>query len=163
MGVPLNIDWQQILLHLFNFAILAGGLYLLLYKPVKNFLEKRTAYYQGLDATANEKLAHAEAMEADYQKQLDQAEAEISQRKAKAAKESELAAAAQMKNAKEQSEKLILAAQQAAQMERKKILGEAREEIAQIAVEATQKLLKADASKIYNEFLDAASKEQGHE
>lgn len=32
MNIPLNIDWQQILLHLFNFAILAGGLYLLLYR-----------------------------------------------------------------------------------------------------------------------------------
>ena len=30
MGVPLNIDWQQILLHAFNLVILAGGLYLLL-------------------------------------------------------------------------------------------------------------------------------------
>ena len=25
MGLPLNIDWQQILLHLFNFLILAEG------------------------------------------------------------------------------------------------------------------------------------------
>lgn len=29
MGVPLNIDWQQILLHAFNLIILAGGLYVL--------------------------------------------------------------------------------------------------------------------------------------
>ena len=43
MSIPLNIDWQQILLHLFNFAILAGGLYLLLYKPVKRFMEQREA------------------------------------------------------------------------------------------------------------------------
>ena len=33
MGVPLNIDWQQILLHLFNFIILFGILYFFLYKP----------------------------------------------------------------------------------------------------------------------------------
>ena len=46
MNIPLNIDWQQILLHLLNFAILAGGLYLLLYKPVKAFMEQRQAYYQ---------------------------------------------------------------------------------------------------------------------
>ena len=39
MNVPLNINWQQILLHLFNFIILAGGLYILLYKPVKNFIQ----------------------------------------------------------------------------------------------------------------------------
>ena len=30
MNIPLNIDWQQILLHFFNFSILVGGLYLLL-------------------------------------------------------------------------------------------------------------------------------------
>lgn len=41
MGIPLNVDWQQILLHLFNFIILFGGLWLLLYKPVKNFMAKR--------------------------------------------------------------------------------------------------------------------------
>ena len=39
--MPLNIDWQQILLHLLNFVILAGGLYFLLYKPVKNFMLAR--------------------------------------------------------------------------------------------------------------------------
>ena len=94
---------------------------------------------------------------------LDQAEAEISQLRSKAAKESALAAAAQLKKAQEQSEKLLAAAQQSAQMERKKMLSEAREEIAQLAVEATQKLLKTDASKIYEDFLDAASKEQNHE
>ncbi len=32
MNIPLNIDWQQILLHLLNFVILAGGLYFLLYQ-----------------------------------------------------------------------------------------------------------------------------------
>ena len=41
MNIPLNIDWQQILLHFFNFSILVGGLYLLLFKPVKRFMEKR--------------------------------------------------------------------------------------------------------------------------
>ena len=43
MNIPLNIDWQQILLHLLNFAILAGGLYLLLFKPVKAFMENGKA------------------------------------------------------------------------------------------------------------------------
>ena len=44
MNIPLNIDWQQILLHLLNFVILAGGLYLLLYQPVKAFMEKPYFY-----------------------------------------------------------------------------------------------------------------------
>ena len=57
MNIPLNIDWQQILLHLLNFAILAGGLYFLLYKPVKDFMDKRTAYYKEMDDQANARLA----------------------------------------------------------------------------------------------------------
>ena len=58
MGVPLNIDWQQILLHLFNFVLLAGGLYFLLYAPVRNFMEKRAG-----DIAAKEKTAWKAVME----------------------------------------------------------------------------------------------------
>lgn len=46
--MPLNIDWQQILLHLLNFLILGVGLYLLLYKPVRKFMKReRTAIRRG--------------------------------------------------------------------------------------------------------------------
>ena len=50
MGVPLNIDWQQILLHLLNFSILAGGLYFLLYNPVKKFIAGREVRYAEREA-----------------------------------------------------------------------------------------------------------------
>ena len=52
MNIPLNIDWQQILLHFFNFSILVGGLYLLLFKPVKSFMEKREKHYADMEAAA---------------------------------------------------------------------------------------------------------------
>ena len=57
--MPLNIDWQQILLHWMNLAILIGGLYFLLYKPVKDFMEKREAHYRELDRQAAGKLEEA--------------------------------------------------------------------------------------------------------
>ena len=79
MGVPLNIDWQQILLHLFNFLILAGGLYLLLYKPVKAFMEKRKAYYADMVAAANAKKAEAEVTQRQYAQHLETAEAEAAE------------------------------------------------------------------------------------
>ena len=60
MGIPLNVDWQQILLHLFHFIILFGGHWLLLYKTVKNFKAKREAYYKEMVMAAAEKLAAAE-------------------------------------------------------------------------------------------------------
>ena len=55
MNIPLNIDWQQILLYLFNFSILVGGLYLLLFKPVKNFMDKRAKHYQDMENAAAER------------------------------------------------------------------------------------------------------------
>ena len=82
---PLNIDWQQILLHLMNFAILAGGLYVLLYRPVKAFMAKREAYYQAQADQAEKTAQEAERLKADYQAKLDAAGEEILQEKKRAA------------------------------------------------------------------------------
>ena len=49
MRVPLNIDLQQILLHLMNFVILFAILYFFLYGPVKKFMDNRREYYKQLD------------------------------------------------------------------------------------------------------------------
>ncbi len=69
-GVPLNIDWQQILLHLFNFTILFGALYILLYKPVRDFMAKRTAYYADMDARAEDALKSAEESRESYDEKV---------------------------------------------------------------------------------------------
>ena len=63
MNIPLNVDWQQILLHWMNLAILTGGLYFLLYKPVKQFMEKREAYYRDLEDQAAGKIGRASCRE----------------------------------------------------------------------------------------------------
>ena len=60
MNIPLNIDWQQILLHLFNFTILFGVLYFLLYSPVKNFMQNRQRYFEDLDEQSKSDLKDAE-------------------------------------------------------------------------------------------------------
>jgi len=64
MNIPLNIDWQQILLHFFNFSILVGGLYLLLFKPVKSFMEKREKHYADMEAAAVAREKDTEALKA---------------------------------------------------------------------------------------------------
>ena len=163
MNIPLNIDWHQILLHLFNFAILAGGLYFLLYSPVRKFMEKRVSHFKELEDEANEKLSQANALEADYQKRISSMNADIMEMKAQAAKESEAASAEILKEARQQSEKILQAARASAEAEKERILNDAREEIAQIAVDATKKLLEEDPSKIYDDFLNATAKEQDGE
>ena len=74
MNLPLNIDLQQIFLHMLNFVILAGGLYFILYSPVKKFMDQRAARYAEMDAAAAQKLAEAEKLAAGHQAQLDKLE-----------------------------------------------------------------------------------------
>ena len=107
MGVPLNIDWQQILLHLMNFAILAGGLYVLLYRPVKAFMAKREAYYQAQADQAEKTAQEAERLKADYQAKLDAAGEEILQEKKRAAQAAQASAQRQLEDAKAQAEKIL--------------------------------------------------------
>ena len=69
-GVPLNIDWQQILLHLFNFTILFGALYILLYKPVKDFMTHREEHFAEMESKAGQALADAEKNKEENEKKL---------------------------------------------------------------------------------------------
>lgn len=141
MNIPLNIDWQQILLHLFNFTILAGGLYFLFYKPVKDFMDKRTAYYQEMDKEAAKKLDDAKKLEEEYQNRLKRIDVEIAEKKAEADKETEEQVTAVLEEARKQKEKIIAEAHGIAQNEKKKLLLEAREEIVKLALTATKKML----------------------
>lgn len=87
MNIPLNIDWQQILLHLFNFSILVGGLYLLLFKPVKNFMDKRAKHYADMESAAVEREKNTAALEASMQQRQAALDAELDEKRAAAARE----------------------------------------------------------------------------
>ena len=132
MNIPLNIDWQQILLHLLNFVILAGGLYLLLYKPVKTFMEKRQQYYQEQDAKAAKTLADAEKTAAEVRQQLKNADADAAAKLA------------------------------AAQREHDKQLSDAQKELKDLAVTATEKLVLQSDGDAFDQFLDAAERGESH-
>lgn len=147
MNVPLNIDWQQILLHLFNFVILAGGLYFLLYKPVRDFMDKRTAYYQSLDADAKKKLGEAGKLEEEYQSRMEDAEREIREKRACVLKEAEAKAALVLEEAAKQKEQILSEAGSAARREKEKLVEDARVEIAELAVAAAAKILQENALK----------------
>ena len=163
MNIPLNIDWQQILLHLFNFAVLTAGLYVLLYKPVRDFMDKRTSYYKQMDDEAEEKLNNAAQLEASYKEQLARADAQISQHKAKAALDAERSAEEQVKSAKKQAEKIIVNAQISAKKEREKILAQAQQDIAELAAAAAEKLVLESLDDACDQFLSAAGGGEEHE
>lgn len=106
MNIPLNIDWQQILLHFFNFSILVGGLYLLLFKPVKSFMEKREKHYADMEAAAVAREKDTEALKAAMAQREADFDAVLEEKRAAAAKEAEAFAQQQRDAAKAQADKI---------------------------------------------------------
>jgi len=157
MGVPLNIDWQQILLHAFNLIILTGGLYFLLYKPVTAFMEKRQAYYAGLAADAQAKLREAEEKVQQADERLAGMQAEAEQLRAETMKEAEAEAAARLAGAEAEKQKLLAAARAQASREKDAMLREANEQIGALVSNAVDKLV-SDADDPYADFLHAVKR-----
>ncbi len=140
MGVPLNIDWQQILLHMFNFVLLTGGLYILLFKPVKSFMEKRQAGYEKQKAEAAEAVRAAEARDAEVSRREGELAADLEDMRNAARKKAEAEREAAEAAARGEAEKIIADARTQAELQRQRIIAEANKEAVSIAREAIDKL-----------------------
>lgn len=159
MNIPLNVDWQQILLHWMNLAILAGGLYFLLYKPVKQFMEKREAHYRDLEEQAAGKLREAEELKAAYQAKMAGADEEIRQTRAKA----QAAVQQTMEEQKAKAQQIIAKAQAEAASSRERMMHESQRELRELTVKAVRKLtVKADKN-LFDQFLDLAEGGEANE
>ena len=161
--MPLNIDFQQILLHWMNLAILTGGLYVLLYKPVKQFMDKREAHYQELERQAADKLAQAEQLKAERQAQLDQADEEIRQARAKAQQSAQQAAQEQLDQAQAQAQHIVAKAQAEAEQSRERIHRESQRELRELAAQAAKRLAARPGTDPFDQFLDLAEGGKSHE
>lgn len=164
MNIPLNIDWQQILLHLFNFVVLFAVLYFLLYSPVKKFMDERVNYYKNMDDEAKANLNESEKAKEEYLNKLSKAEKEVIKIKEKAHKDIEELNAVKIKRTEEEAEKIILNAREDAQRERTKILNEAQKEIFEMLTSTAEKLLVNSSTKdVYDSFLDTVKRGEKNE
>ena len=163
MAWPLNIDPQQILLHWMNLAILTGGLYFLLFKPVKQFMEKREAHYEELDRQAADKLAQAEQLKADCQAKLDAADEEIHQERLKAQQAAAQAAQEQLDQAGEQARHIVDKARAEAEQARERALRESQKEMRELAAKAAKKLAAHPGDDFFDQFLDLTEGGGAHE
>ena len=156
-GLPLNIDLQQILLHLFNFTILFGALYILLYKPVRDFMAKRTDYYADMNSRTEDALREAESSRDAYDEKVRSFDEEVRTERAKMNKEISEQRESQLAQAKTDAEKIINDAKAEADREKEEIIASAQKEIAGMVTDAMEKLtLEQSASDAFDQFLDAA-------
>ena len=164
MNIPLNIDWQQICLHLLNFTILTAGLYFLLYKPVKDFMDKRAAHYRDMDQAAEAKLAEAEACRNDCREKMQGIEAEIAKKEEEAAQKRTQINEAELQRARKQAEEIVQNAKAEAAKEHERMLESARKEVTDMVTIAAKKLLlESDDSEIFDQFLSSSEGSVGDE
>ena len=153
--MPLNIDFQQIFLHLLNFVILFAILYFLLYKPVRNFMRKRVEYYQNMENTANENRARSEAAKAEYEEKLNAADDEITDMREKAQSKMKEDRAKRLEQAQEEANQIIEKARARATAEHDQIIESAQKEITEIVSEAAEKIIQSpEVSDSFDQFLD---------
>lgn len=156
--MPLNIDWQQILLHLFNFAILFFALYFILYKPVRDFMDKREQMYIDRETDSNKKLDDANKAKAEYEQLLQNAESDAANYKKSAEQQAAADAEAIREQARADAEQIIEKARATAELERNEILKSTRREIAKTAAMMAEKIVTDSDTAAYDRFIESAER-----
>ena len=157
--MPLGIDFVQILLHLFNIVILFGGLYIILYKPVKKFMSERTQYYVKMDQDKEKALADAEKLKNEYEEIMNKADDEIAEEKRKATEEMYAMRDEELEYARKEASRIISIAEEEATKKRQEIVDGARDDISDILATAADKLmLEGDTNTFYDAFLEDAER-----
>jgi F-type H+-transporting ATPase subunit b len=150
-----GVEWKFVIWQFVSFAILAGVLYQFAIKPIIATVDQRNAKIgEGLKnaAATAATLAQAQVDAAATAKQAQLEAARFVEEARQAAKEF---LDAQQKEATARANDLVVKAQQAIELEHKRMLEEARTEVARLVVATTQRVLArelGDAERTrYNE------------
>ena len=161
--MPLNIDPQQILLHLFNLVLLFGILYVLLYKPVHDFMENREKEYQKRDKDTKDALSDAEKLKAEYETKIAEAEKDYAVTRANISAEAEADRERIIGDAHEHAAKIVEDARDKAQKEHDRLMARAQSEIAEYVSKAAEKIVmkEGDLEDDFDTFFESAKDLKG--
>ena len=136
--------------------------YLLLFKPVKDFMNKREQIYQQMDAQAKQTQAQAQQLKAQAEERLTQLDQELDSKRAAAAQEADLYAQKQRQAAQQQADQIVANARTLAEQEGKKIVAQANRDAVAIVEQAMDKLVADRTAQAYDAFLNSAEEGSGH-
>jgi F-type H+-transporting ATPase subunit b len=145
---PLNI-----LIYIINIVVLYLLLRVLLYKPIRKFLDKREQKIQAQLTDAEEAQKKAHALLEQYQAQLAQAEEEAKKITQEGTVRAAEAASQLIADARQQAEEILAAARAKEQEEQKRALREMRTQIANMAVDLAAQVLKREVRLEDNRML----------
>ncbi len=157
--MPLNIDPQQILLHMFNLVLLFGILYVLLYKPVHDFMDRREEEYRKRDQETKDALSEAEKLKNDYEEKISQAEKDNAILRADISSKAEADRERIIGDAHERADRIVNDARDKAQKEHDRMIAQAQQEITEYVSRAAQKIVmkEGDLEDDFDSFFENMS------
>ena len=152
-----GVDWKIVIAQMVNFALVVFALWKFAYKPVVATLDERqTKIAEGLKFAeeAKQQLKDATAKQADV---LRAANLEAQKIVADARQVAKDMADRQLAETSTKVEDMLRRGQEANELERQKILGEVRQEIARLVVETSAKVLQTELDAGQRERFNAAA------
>jgi F-type H+-transporting ATPase subunit b len=155
-----GVEWKYVLIQLFSFLVVLAVLYRFGIKPTIAAMDERTKKIEAGLKYADEMKAQLAATQQQNDAALREAAQKAQAIVAEAQKSAKAFADKQQQDAIEQSAALISKAREAIELEKKKMLGEARTEIARLVVTTTQRVLAKELSESErSRYNDAAARE----
>lgn len=160
----IDIQSIQMILTIVNMLILFFALKHFLFKPVKEFMDKRTNDIQSAIDTADRKNREAESKLMEYQDKLASAQSESREIIEKAKAVAQNRADEILEQAKAESGKMKERALKDIELEKEKALRNLKGEVADMAILATEKLIaKSIDSQTNKNLIDEVINEIGDE
>ncbi len=155
-----GISWPFILAQILNFSIVAFLLWKFAFKPVLATLDERQAKIASGLQYADEMKAKLEAVQQESVASAKKAQAEATRIIDEARKSAKEFLDKQTQESAAKANDILVKAQQVIELEKKKMLAEARTEIARLVVETTQRVLSKELSEAdRNRYNESAARE----
>ncbi len=130
----------------FNFFLLAGILWLVLYKPILRVLDQRRERIEQSMKDTERASAAAQEAEADKARVIDEARREAQEIRAQATRDQERIAQEIRSRAEQEAQEIRIRAQQEAETQRDNALTDVNQQIADLAILATERILGRELS-----------------
>ncbi|MBQ2307497.1 MAG: ATP synthase F0 subunit B, partial [Clostridia bacterium] len=151
--MPLNIDIVQVLLHMLNFVILAGGLTLILFNPVRKFINERQKRFEEQETENRKNAEEYKRLKEEYEAKLVAFEEETAAARVQAERDAADIAKKYIDSSRAEAAAIISKAEQDAEKRKEQILDSAQTEIGELVIGAAQKLLTETATPERTEAL----------
>ncbi len=148
-----GVDFWTCIFTFCNLIILVFVLKKLLFKPVKNMIDKRQSEIDNLYEDAGQKQKEADDMKSMYQEKLEKANAESEEILKQAVRKAQLREEEILKEAQEKAAVTVRHGKEQVELEKKRAINEIKNEVSDMAVDIASAIIERDIDKDEHEKL----------